>query len=216
MDVKKPLIGVCICAVVLLVLGSLTNVVGYQSVKSTTVNDSPLFQTRTQRATNQQQNIITSQYLGNGKVTLLQFLIRDNKAESLIMAIKFICNIDDNTFTQFTKLCVQKVRQDSSLRNINHNEIVQALYLLKTKPETIINSFINRNNQNITSSEYYTIYNLFPGCTINNWFPGCIPLFILHILVEVISELYDIVIVLLMNRFATCGNDICTIKSRFK
>jgi len=31
---KKPLIGVSICAVVLLVMGSLSNVVGYQSVKS--------------------------------------------------------------------------------------------------------------------------------------------------------------------------------------
>jgi hypothetical protein len=40
---KKPLIGVSICAVVLLVLGSLSNVVGYQSVKSTTVNESPLW-----------------------------------------------------------------------------------------------------------------------------------------------------------------------------
>jgi len=213
---KYPLIGVSIFAVVLLVLGSLTNVVGYQSVKSTAVNDSPLFKTRTHKAINQQQNIITSQYLGMGKGTLLQFPTRDNKTESLKKVIEFISNMDDKTFSQFTELCIQRVRQDSSLRNINHNEIVQALYLLKTKPETIINSFINRNNQNITSSEYYTIYNLFPGCTINNWFPGCIPLFILHILVEVISELYDIVIVLLMNRFATCGNDICTIKSRFK
>jgi len=39
---KKPLIAVSLCAVVLLLLGSLSNVVGYQSVKST-VNDSPLF-----------------------------------------------------------------------------------------------------------------------------------------------------------------------------
>jgi len=31
---KKPLIGVSICAVVLLVLGSLSNVVGYQTVQS--------------------------------------------------------------------------------------------------------------------------------------------------------------------------------------
>ncbi|MCX6661592.1 MAG: hypothetical protein NTY91_03480 [Euryarchaeota archaeon] len=31
---KKPLIGVSICAVVLLILGSLSNVVGYQSVQS--------------------------------------------------------------------------------------------------------------------------------------------------------------------------------------
>ncbi len=40
---KYPLIGVSILAVVLLVLGSLSNVVGYQSIQSSGVNDSPLF-----------------------------------------------------------------------------------------------------------------------------------------------------------------------------
>jgi hypothetical protein len=35
---KKPLIVICICAVVLLVLGSLSNVVGYQSVQTTQQN----------------------------------------------------------------------------------------------------------------------------------------------------------------------------------
>jgi len=64
---KKPLIGVSICAVVLLVLGSLTNVVGYQPVKSTALSDSPLFRIRTQRTIHQQRNMITSQYLGEGK-----------------------------------------------------------------------------------------------------------------------------------------------------
>jgi hypothetical protein len=39
---KKPLIGVSILAVVLLVLGSLSNVVGYQSVRSTAQSDSSL------------------------------------------------------------------------------------------------------------------------------------------------------------------------------
>ena len=39
---KYPLIGVCICTVVLLILGSLSNVVGYQTVQSSnqkTIND---------------------------------------------------------------------------------------------------------------------------------------------------------------------------------
>ncbi|MCX6662460.1 MAG: hypothetical protein NTY91_07930 [Euryarchaeota archaeon] len=35
---KKPLIGISICAMVLLVLGSLSNVVGYQSVQSSNRN----------------------------------------------------------------------------------------------------------------------------------------------------------------------------------
>lgn len=40
---QYPLIGVSIIVVVLLVLGSSTNAVGYQSVKSTNLSDSPLF-----------------------------------------------------------------------------------------------------------------------------------------------------------------------------
>jgi len=63
---KKPLIGVSICAVVLLVLGSLSNVVGYQSVKST-VTDSPLFRVKIQRFLHNQPNKITYRYLGEGK-----------------------------------------------------------------------------------------------------------------------------------------------------
>jgi len=154
---KKSLIVVGICAVVLLVVGSLSNVVGYQSVKSTTMNDSPLFQTRTQRATNQQQNIITSQYLGMGKGNLLQFPMRDNRTESLKKALEIISKMDDKTFERFTELCIQKVRQDNALGDISHYEIIQALLLLKTKPKAILNSFTNRNNHPITSSEWFSL-----------------------------------------------------------
>jgi hypothetical protein len=119
---KKPLIGVSICAMILLVLGSLTNVVGYQSVKST-VNDSPLFQTRTQRATNQQQNSITSQYLGMGKGILFQFPMRDNRTESLIKAIEYIGKMDDETYERFTERCIQRIQQDKSLKDANSTNI---------------------------------------------------------------------------------------------
>jgi len=162
----KPLIVVSICAVVLLVLGSLSNVVGYQSVKSTTVSDSPLFQTRTQRATNQQKNIITSQYLGMGKGNLWQFPMRDNRTEHIKKAIDIISKMDNKTFERFTEFCIQGIRQDKSLRDANLNDIVKALYVLKTKPETIINSFINKNNRDITSSGLNTIGNWFLGCVL--------------------------------------------------
>jgi len=52
---KYPLIGVSIIAVVLLVLSSLTNVIGYQTVKSTIVNESPLFNIRIKRAINNER-----------------------------------------------------------------------------------------------------------------------------------------------------------------
>lgn len=144
-------IGISITAVILLTLSSLTNVVGYQSVKST-VNDSPLFVTRTQRAINQQQNIMTSQYLGMGKGNLLQFPIRDSRTEQLSKTIDIICNMDDTTFARFTELCIQKARQDDTLHDLSRNQIVQALLILKTKPEFVVNTTTNGNYQDITSS----------------------------------------------------------------
>ena len=59
---KIPLILVSICAVVLLVLGSLSNVVGYLFEESMTTADSPLFQLQLQNRLNQRQRIINTQY----------------------------------------------------------------------------------------------------------------------------------------------------------
>lgn len=147
---KQLIIAVCICAVVLLVMGSLSNVVGYQSLKST-VNDSPLFQTRTQRATNQQQNSITSQYLGLGKQNLLQFPFKDNRTEQLKKVIDIIGKMDDKTFAQFTELCIKKARKDNTLHGVSEYQIIQVLLLLKTKPDAIMNSVTKRENYNMTS-----------------------------------------------------------------
>jgi hypothetical protein len=72
---KKPLIGVSICAVVLLILGSLSNVVGYQSVKSSNqnvINNSVnqkelLFQTICDIANNKEiQQIILKSQMSRG------------------------------------------------------------------------------------------------------------------------------------------------------
>jgi hypothetical protein len=192
---KKPLIGVSILAVVLLVMGSLSNVVGYQSVKST-VNDSPLFQTRTQRATNQQQKIITSQYLGIGRGNPLQFPIRDDITKQLKNAINIISKMDDKVFSWFKELCLRRISQDKSLKDMNPNGIVTALYMLKTKPLSIINSFQNKNNQDLTSDGFHTI------CS---WFPGCIPLTIMKaIFVGII-----VVIGLLFYAFVPTYNAAC-------
>jgi hypothetical protein len=168
---RKPLIGVSICAVVLLVMSSLSNVVGYQSVKSTAVNDSPLFRTRTQKIINQQQNVLTSQYLGKGKGNLLYFPMRDNRTESLKRAIEIISKMDDNAFAQFTVLCIQRARQDNTLCDTNSNEIALILRQLRAKPETVIHSFIERTN-NATTSDWVSC----------RWFPGCIPYLIISMI----------------------------------
>ncbi|MBE3122903.1 MAG: hypothetical protein IMZ53_00245 [Thermoplasmata archaeon] len=192
--------GISLFAVVLLVLGSLSNVVGYQSVKSTAVNESPLFITRTQKAINQQQYIITSQYLGMGKGNLLQFPIRDNRTESLKRVIVLISKMDDKTFERFKELCIQRIRQDKTISDTKPNEIIQMLQLLRTKPETITHSFISRNNYNLTSNDLITI------CI---WFPGCIPFFIIWSIVFIIAMVY-LSITLQISCYFTCqGPSFC-------
>jgi len=121
-----------IVVVVLLVLGSLTNVIGYQSVKPTLVNDSPLFSTRTQRAINQQQNIINSRYLGMGKGNLLQIPPVENKTELLKIIFESIKKLDDDAFQMFLLLVRQRLMESTSLHENQVHEILDGFLQLRT------------------------------------------------------------------------------------
>jgi len=138
---KRPLIVVSICAVVLLVVGSLSNVVGYQSVLSTTVNDSPLFNVRTQRAINQQQNSITSQYLGMG-INELSFPLRDTDSKMIQKFINRIRTMDDETFNRFIDYAVNQINHNPKLKNINSQDIISILYHLKNNQYILPNQNI--------------------------------------------------------------------------
>jgi len=148
---KKPLIGVSICAVILLVLGSLSNVVGYQSVKSSTVNDSPLFSMRTQRATNQQQNIITSQYLGKGIGNRLQFPTKDNSTDLLKRVIAYINKMDDATFNAFIVFVINRLQQNHQITYETTREIRILLKQLRNEPLLLHHI----NHQNLDSNARY-------------------------------------------------------------
>jgi hypothetical protein len=128
---KWLVVGISVIAVILLVLGSLSNVVGYQSVKSTAVNDSPLFSVRTQRATERQQDILTSQFLGKGNGKLLYFPVRNNKSESLKNFFESIKKMDDATFKRFLILVKQRLKEPISLNEVQLNEINHELAKIK-------------------------------------------------------------------------------------
>jgi len=163
---KKPLIGISLCVIILLVLGSLSTVIGYQSVKST-VNDSPLFTTRTKRATNQEQNGITSQYLGMGNENFLRFPMRDTRTDSLIKAIEYIGKMDDETFERFIVIYIQKIRQDEAGIDMNPFDIAQAFRQLRMQPEIVTDTFIHEDHSPLAGSNSV----LYPS--LCKWFPGC-------------------------------------------
>jgi hypothetical protein len=163
---RYPLIGISILVVVLLALGSLSNVVGYQSVKSTSVSNSPLFRVRTQRATNQQQNSFTFQYLGKGIDNRLQFPSQDNKTEILRKFVRIISSMDQRTFEQSIKLCFDKIRKDNTCDEQTLDKIIPIFYGLKSKPNTIMNYVFKGNKDDQTS--YVTVCQWHFGCIIES------------------------------------------------
>ena len=205
---KYPLIGVSIIAVVLLVLGSLTNVVGYQSVKSTTVNDSPLFTTRTQRATNQHQNIITSQYLGKGIGNLLQFPIRDNRTESLIKAIEYISKMDINSIHWLLNVVIHQLQPNMKIGNINTKQITALLQQLKANSaDAIIYNGIIRDI-NFSLSTPQSIITTFTPIT-------CILIYILIIFLDS-TDFGQMFLIAVATMLSLCHTIMCTIECKEK
>jgi len=163
---KKPLIGVSILAVTLLVLGSLTNVVGYQTVKSTAVNDSPLFATRTQRATNQQQNLLTSQYIGMGKGNLLQFPIRDNRTIQIQKTIEQIRTMDENSYNRFICNAINQIRRSNNYKDINIKKFINGLNQLRESKQNIIIYQDSDDDRRTWLFNFVATACLIPGCIL--------------------------------------------------
>jgi hypothetical protein len=180
---KKSLTSVCICIIVLLVLGSLSNVVGYQSIQSSDINGSPLFSVRTQRAANQQQNSITSQYLGKGQYTI-PFPLRDNRTELIQKVIERISTMDDGTFNRFVDSFMRYIHQNNALNSVDAMEIIQELRQIRENPKDII-----------VEKDPNSFNNIYPS----NFIPTVICLVVLYIICSIIF-----LITLFMTFIITC------------
>jgi len=170
-------IGISTISVILLILTSLSNVVGYQSVKSTVVNDSPLFRTRTQRATNQEQNIITSQYLGMGKGNQWQFPMRDNRTLLIQKFIDRIRTMDDETFNRFVNFAVNQINHKNNLKTVNIEEFTRQLHQLRENTQNIV-VYKDNLDDNITYR-----FNFVPSMC---WFPGCLVIDVILLIIALI------------------------------
>jgi hypothetical protein len=139
---KKPLIGVSILTVILLVLGSLSTVVGYQSVKLS-VNDSPLFQTRTQRAIHQDHHLVTSDYLGKGREINVYVPMKDSEKKFIDRAIAFFKAMDEKSFEEFVRRFISYLHlNDTDYAEADNQEITDLLFKIKSNPESLNNYYL--------------------------------------------------------------------------
>jgi hypothetical protein len=163
---KYPLIGVSIIAMILLVLGSLTNVIGYQSVQLSGVNGSPLFSVRTSRASNEKNNnSFTSKYLGKGQNSI-PFPVRDNRTELIQKILVRIKAMDDDTFNRFVSNIVKQLDHMGPLKDVGSKEVIKILGQVR---ESIFRSVVFNDANNLNGTDFYTGYptiNLSPGCGV--------------------------------------------------
>jgi len=161
---KYPLIGVSTIAVVLLILGSLTNVVGYQSVQSSTVSGSPLFSMRTKRAINEEsKDLLISKYLGKTNNINLLIPTQSNQMELFHIAINRIQTMDDSSFERFVRSAVAQLSKQEQLNDITPQQLITGLHQIRDNPQAFID-YTSSISGNKTWKSTPTL------C----WFPGCL------------------------------------------
>jgi multisubunit Na+/H+ antiporter MnhC subunit len=182
-------IGISTVSVILLILTSLSNVVGYQSVKSTTVNDSPLFSIRANKATNNDNNrVITSNYLGKG-LNALSFPLRNNRMEQTLKVIEIIQKMDDNEFNRLQNLILSRFYEKKNNIDIDATQLVTLLKQIKSNTKSL--KIILNNNENNTHTDEPTFME--PCLNTINPIPFCL---ILWIIVILFSPLWALLLLL--------------------
>ena len=154
---KKPLIGVSICAVVLLVLGSLSNVVGYQTVQSSNqsviqerINQKELlFQTIVDIANNKEiQRIILKSQISRGMfpVSDIPVLTKNHLKQMYLIGLilsKFISKSRMHSMVEQYQFSNQEMQKEISA-------VIQKDVILNKEINQLSNSECDCENKNTT------------------------------------------------------------------
>ncbi|UCF12044.1 MAG: hypothetical protein JSW06_08380 [Thermoplasmatales archaeon] len=144
---KKILIG-SIIAVVILILVSFTSAVGFHSVKSTSAINTPLFGIRIRRAIGQEQQDITTDYLGHGAETNIHLSSRMKKAEQVQKVIDTIRNMDDRAFSKFVSRIILNLKYQTKMTDKEISDVLKALHYIKGNPKEM--KYFDRNDISLT------------------------------------------------------------------
>jgi hypothetical protein len=188
---KKILIG-SVVSVVILILLSFTSVVGYNSIESD-IQSSPLFNIRSSRAIDEENEEFTYDYVGNGNTIDLLIPNRDDKTVLIQRFIEIISKMDDETFNEFVTLIIHRIQQSNEFKHFINNDEIFVLNKLRSNQELIISN--DFNTKGIYTNRFDIIPNIY-------WLPFLIPILILLFIVHVIIE-----IVLITNCFYGCGDE---------
>jgi hypothetical protein len=164
MKKKRILLG-SILAVAILIFLSFTNVVGYRTDNSNSVDISPLFDTRTNRAIEQDKSLYSNDYIGKGEEIKIYFPKKDNEKELLCKYIELINQMDKKAFNNLKTVVVSQVNKDEELREIGIHNVLLAINLMRIYPDEVKKQILNEGeNAPREYTRYYSFCEWFPGC----------------------------------------------------
>jgi len=119
-----------IIACIIILLASLSPVVGYNTVHSSAI-DSPLFAVRTKRAIDQESDSLTCEYVGKNIRNMIFLPRRSNQIEKLSRAIDAISKMNDESFNNI----VGRIVYQKEFINIETTEVIQTLQYMRANPD---------------------------------------------------------------------------------
>lgn len=144
MKKDKIIIG-CIGAVIILILASFSSVVGFQNTKLNITPVSPLFNIRSKRAVNvENQNTLKCDYVGKGKESILSFPTMKERTRLVIDKIR---KMNSKIFEMFKIFVIKLARKDINIKNKDIGELIDELNQLREKPEML--KYANSSYTNI-------------------------------------------------------------------
>ncbi len=161
---NKILLG-SIIAVVILVLVSFTGVVGFQSVKSSSIaRASPLFSVRSKRAIGQEQKDITTDYLGHGEETDIQFSSRIERAEQVQKAVNIISKMSDRAFSNLVARIILNLKNREQMTDKEISNALKDIQHIRENPNSM--KYYDTENVHRDETSGYSLCRWFPGCSI--------------------------------------------------
>ena len=155
---KKILIG-SLVAVFILIMVTFTSVVGYQSAKSNSKINSPLFGVRNKTGE------ISANYIGKEEETNLYFPKRNSETESFDKVINIIKRMDDKSFDRFVKIVIANINQNNKINDVDvsDEEIAIILSQLRVDSEVVKKTYMLVKDNDL---EIVTIQFELPSCWI--------------------------------------------------
>ena len=125
---KKILIG-SIIAICILIGVSFTSVVGYNNINSD-VKASPLFNIRSSRAIDEDNQELSCEYVGKGEESVFSIPKLKNENEIIEQVVDVICKMDGKTFSNL----VARIMNQEQMSDKETSDVLQALYHIRGNP----------------------------------------------------------------------------------